>query len=187
MDSTGDPQFGPAASRAVVDAALAAWTNVPGASLVIQDGGLTTPSPFAGCGTNRIVFNDPFNEITDPSSCGGILAMGGFCTSWGNPCDPPSSSVVNGTTFNRIVTGKVTVNNGWDGCAGWTPCNMAEVLTHEIGHTVGFGHSADSPATMAATAHFDGRCAGLKSDDIAAITFAETVAASFGRTVPTTS
>lgn len=172
VDSTGDLQLGLNTSRAAVDAALAAWTNVPTASLVIQDGGLTTASAFAGCGTNRIVFNDPFNEITDPTDCGGVLAIGGFCTSGGNPCNPPSSSVINGTTFNRIVTGKVTVNNGWGSCAVWTQCNLSEVLTHEIGHTIGFGHSADTSATMAATAHFDGRCAGLASDDVAAITFA---------------
>jgi hypothetical protein len=172
VDSTGDPKFGSTASRAAVDAALGAWTDAPTASLMLRDSGLTSPSAFAGCGANQVVFNDPFNEITDPSSCSGILAIGGFCTSGGNPCNPPSSSVVNGTFFNRIVSGKVTVNNGWDSCAAWTQCNMSEVLTHEIGHTIGFGHSADTTATMAAIAHFDGRCAGLKSDDIAAVTFA---------------
>ena len=173
VDQTGDNTLGLTTSRAAVDSALAAWTNVSTASLVIQDGGLTTPGPFSGnCSVNRVVFNDPSSEVTDPVSCGGTLAVGGFCTSSGNPCNPPSSSTVNGTTFNRIVTGKVTVNNGWGGCSAWTQCNLAEVLTHEIGHTIGFGHSADTTATMYASAHFDGRCASLRSDDIAAATFA---------------
>ena len=172
VDSTGDATLGLTVSRAAVDAALAAWTDVPTAGLVLQDGGLTSPSVFAGCGTNRVVFNDPSGEITDPSGCSGTLAIGGFCTSGGNPCNPPSSSVVNGTTFNRIVTGKVTMNNGWGSCALWTQCNMSEVLTHELGHTLGFGHSADTSATMAAIAHFDGRCASLQPDDVAAVTFA---------------
>ena len=30
-----------------------------------------------GDGGNRVVFNDPFDEITDPTNCGGVLAVGG--------------------------------------------------------------------------------------------------------------
>jgi hypothetical protein len=36
---------------------------------------------------------------------------------------------------------------------------------------MGLGHSSDSSATMAAYAHFDGRCAGLRPDDTAAVQF----------------
>jgi hypothetical protein len=164
IDRTGDSKLGPAASRAAVDAAMAAWTNVPTSSLILQDGGTTAPGPFSQCTTNRIVFNDPNSEIGDPIGCGGILAIGGYCGGGG-------SKVVNGTTFGRIVVGKATFNNGWSGCALWTQCNVAEVATHELGHTIGLGHSTDRNATMNAVAHFDGRCAGLATDDANAITF----------------
>ena len=164
IDSTGDAKLGFATSRAAVDSAFAAWTNVPTSSLILADGGTTSPTAFAGCGTNRIIFNDPNSEVTNPSNCAGVLAMGGYCTGGG-------TTVVNGTTFNRIVVGKVTFNNGWTNCNVWTQCNMAEVATHELGHTIGLGHSADQTATMAAVAHFDGRCAGLGADDIAAVNF----------------
>ena len=164
VDSTGDVALGFANSRAAADAGLSAWTNVATASLVLQDGGTTAPGAFNQCSINRIVFNDPNKEITDPVNCGGVLAMGGYCAS-------SNSRVINNTTFNQITTGRLTFNNGWAGCALWTLCNVSEVMTHELGHTIGLGHSSDTTATMAAYAHFDSRCASLRSDDVAGVSF----------------
>jgi len=175
VDPSGDNQLGPTISRTAADAAFAAWTNVTSASVTLQDAGNTGPIRLNDCTTttSRIIFNDPFGEITDPSGCGGVIAVGGYCSS-GN------TKVVNGTQFFQIVTGRVTVNNGWGNCSLWNQCNLAEVLTHEVGHTLGLGHSSEvSPApnatlgdaTMYYLAHFDGRCAAVRSDDIAGISF----------------
>lgn len=166
IDASGDAGLGATTSRAAMNDAFGAWTSVSGSELTLTDGGsLGVPIAFAGCsGGNRIVFNDPFNEIADPSNCGGVLAIGGFCAS-------SETRVVNGTSFRRVRVGKITFNNGWSSCGGWNRCNVAEVATHELGHTLGFGHSADLSATMAGTAHFDGRCAALRTDDITAARF----------------
>jgi hypothetical protein len=166
IDAAGDAGIGPATSRAAINDAFAAWSNVATSDLTLADGGTTTEAvTFAGClGGNRIMFNDRFNEITDPIGCGGVLAIGGFCAS-------SETKIVNATSFRRIRVGKITFNNGWSQCPGWNRCNLAEVATHELGHTLGFGHAADFNATMYASAHFDGRCAALRADDLAAITF----------------
>ncbi len=164
IDSVGDKTLGSATSRAAVDAALAVWTNLPTSNLVLADAGTTTASHFGTCDTNQVAFNDPFNEVADPLGCGGILALGGYCSS-------SAATVVNGKTFNQILVGKIMFNNGWGGCSFWNQCNVAEVATHEIGHTIGLGHSTNDGATMRATAHFDGRCAGLAADDMAAVSF----------------
>jgi hypothetical protein len=166
VDATGDAALGLVISRAAVDAGLGAWNALEGTPIELFDSGDAIPAPFAGCpDSNRIVFNDPFGELDDPSSCRGILAIGGFCNA------EEETRIVNGTLFHRIITGKLTFNNGWGGCAIWTPCNLSQIATHELGHTIGLGHSDVMSATMAEMAHFDGRCSSLTADEETAIAF----------------
>lgn len=163
VDATGDARLGPEVTAQAVQAALAAWNGVEGSALRLTAGVLETPQPFEGCtGDSRVVFNDPFDEIEPPEDCRGILGVSTYCNT-------DERREVGGVSFQRIGLGKVLIADGWDGCPQWTPCNVAEILTHEIGHAIGLGHSDDPDATMAGTADFDGRCAALADDDRAGV------------------
>ena len=95
-----------------------------------------------------------------------------------------------GRTFNRALEADMVVNDGWDFCTGFSGggfyqsfSNFAEVMTHELGHMLGLGHSASNTrrtptnlggragATMRPIAAFDGRGAALHTDDRAGVTF----------------
>jgi hypothetical protein len=164
--ANADAALGPVTTRTLLDGALAAWTDVATAALVLQTGPSTPTAPSVAGGVcdgrSTIQFDDPFEEVDDLAGCSGVLAVGGFCATG-------QTAVVSGTTFRRIVEGDVTMNDGVGAC--WGATNVAEVLTHEVGHAIGLGHSADRDATMYAFAHFDGRGAAVRADDVAGVSF----------------
>ena len=145
-----------------INQAFAAWTNVTTTSLILQSGGSTTSGGWQRDGVSAISYNDPLNQMDDPVGCSGTLAQGG-ATSISNP-----TSVINGQTFYRINEADVVFNNGFS-CFLGISANLAEVATHEIGHGIGFGHSADTNAVMYPSAHGSGRGATLGTDDIAIV------------------
>ena len=149
-----------------VRAALNVWSSVPASSLELRDGGLGDAAGLAYDGVNSVSFRDPLSQIDPPSGCSGTLAIGGFFRTL-------EQKVVNGKNFWRIVDADVAIADGWQGCGFYeSRNNMAEVITHELGHVIGFGHNLNNAATMAPIAHFDGRGAWLHADDIAGLVFA---------------
>jgi len=174
VDENGEPAIGLAESVDAVEVAMAAWSNVPTARIALAVGGTAPARPMACDSLSQIVFNDPFGDVPNPSGCSGILALGGFC--WNTSLQKN----VNGVVFSAITEANITFNNGFSSCAFWNKTNIIEVLTHEIGHTIGLGHSSEDPAerdsvlsdaTMYFRAHFDGRGAGLREDDIDGLSF----------------
>jgi hypothetical protein len=115
--------------------------------------------------------------VQDLVGCTGVLARGGFRGTF-DPDFPEFSKSVGGVTFGRIVEGDVTVNPGLSACPGLDAAALGEVLAHEMGHAIGFGHSSEDPdetdpvladALMYFRIHGDGRGASVRQDDITAM------------------
>ncbi|HYM01000.1 MAG TPA: putative Ig domain-containing protein [Blastocatellia bacterium] len=157
-----------------VRAAMRAWSSVPGCLLDVELSG--TSGDCVGITAANIVFDNCDGRQTPSPFCSGIIAIGGFFAN-----DTDTTITVNGTQFIKVTGGFISFNP-YSACSFTSHCDVQEVATHELGHALGLHHSwqpsfggAPTPeeldATMYFQAHFDGRCASIRTDDINGITF----------------
>jgi hypothetical protein len=128
------PSLIPGGGYAEARAAIAEWTSHPTSTINYTDGGI------ASSGTN-------FIELSAQDTCG---AIGPFCGNGVIGCGGPfysGSHVWRSETYRTVVRGHVEVR-------ALTASNcvssgvIAATVTHELGHTLGFGH-ADTGTTSA--------------------------------------
>ncbi|MCG6948391.1 MAG: matrixin family metalloprotease [Acidobacteria bacterium] len=150
-----------------VSNAISRWNNEPDPTSINLSYGGKVNFLFGTCedgdfndypppGNNIVVFNDPCDDIADLNGCSGTLAFGG----------PYFGSIhsFDGTSWWTASSLFVVVNNG----AGCMPGNEYELMiTHELGHGLGFDHVSDGGALMNANC-----CNAHNSTDIACAQYA---------------
>jgi len=170
-----------------IGTAALAWTLPPGASLDLTFSGTRSPggqSPFcssANAGIGLISFEDPTDEIGP-----GVLAVGGGCAS------PSQTVIVNGRTFSRMTHGFVIFNTAAElGPSYQSAPNFTRVMTHELGHGIGLGHTELGGAAGRANLMFPSCChpeapipPALGPDDLAGLQFVYPVVDGDGDTLP---
>ncbi|MGA7614452.1 MAG: PKD domain-containing protein [Thermoanaerobaculia bacterium] len=153
--------------------AIAVWSGDSQASIHYSYAGAGSGSP-AGLtrlnGVNEVVFNDLTNDIDgswDPST-GGVVGRGGFNNArpgptWNAPFTADASHTAGPHPTTEILEGNLVIQDGVSPSAGISSAVLAEIIAHELGHTLGFGHSSDSTALM--YANVTGLGASLRPDD----------------------
>jgi hypothetical protein len=164
-------------------AALQAWNGESRTPVKLAFAGQTGASKGfdAFDDINTLLQGDPNNEISGSFRCGsgGTLAIGG---TW---AVGSQRGTFRGEEYIRVLGADIVMNDGVECNEIFNRCYgdfIAVIYTHELGHTLGLGHScgdsrspscAGNPhlleATMRASAQSDCRGAAIRSDDAAGL------------------
>lgn len=153
---------------------LVAWTRPGSSAIRLAYAGESNGSPgglTAANGINEVLLGDPLGEIDGKWTRGGsgVVGRGGFSAarthgSWDAPFD--GGGVHHAGTWNdvwEVLEGNLVIQDGVAPANGIGSATLAEILAHEFGHTLGFGHSEDPAALMYPTITSAG--AVLRGDD----------------------
>lgn len=167
VNSGGQPGLGLDATIGAFNVALQSWTGDAATNIRYTYAGTTSAS--AGFDrsddVNTILFEDPGDASSEGAfecGSGGVIAVGG-------PWYYDSTRAYKGKSYHAAAEADIVTNDGTSCFFQDNPKVAEEVFAHELGHTLGLGHSQTRDALMYSRAHDDGRGARLHADDRAAI------------------
>ena len=153
--------------------AMSSWTSLGNARILYSYDGAFTTSPGGlsrANGRNEVLFGDPLDEIdgTFNASTGGVVGTGGFSgvsgsQNWTGPFAADGTHTTRTYRAWTITEGNLTIQDGVTPSARISATRLAEIVSHEFGHTLGIGHSADNTALMYAS--ITGLGPSLRADD----------------------
>jgi PKD repeat protein len=143
--------------------AVGMWSGIADTNINLIYGAGSTYAMDCGQGQpgaydNYVMFNDPCNDIADLVNCTGILGFGGpwFGT--------PPNTTPDGTTWWTIISQFVVLNNGIT-VSCLSNSSYQNMVAHEFGHGLGFGHITGQPSLMNPSCEA-GTCTGIQPIDI---------------------
>jgi PKD repeat protein len=150
-----------------------AWSGYSSAKIRFVYGGASASTPGGlqiPNGINEVMFGDPKNEIQGSWTGGsGVVGKGGFNSlkgfrSWTSPFAADAAHPARTYTgVGDIAEGNLVIQDGVSPAAGIPSALLAEIIAHEFGHALGFGHSSDAGALMWAQVNSGGP--SLRADD----------------------
>jgi len=155
-----------------ITTAMSSWTGYTGAKIKYAYVGSETTGAGMNTnnGRNEVLFNDPFGDISgswNPAT-GGVVGLGGFNGVNGSGTftatfTADASHTSGPHSYTKITEANLTIQDGVSSNANVPSTELAEIVAHEFGHTLGFGHSTDNHALM--YAYVTGLGPSLRTDD----------------------